>query len=242
MRAHPLSEGQAPSVDVRGDHLRRAGGPCDPHCEAADGSAPHHEHGAARNVRGEHRVKRVAHRIHDRSHGRRDAVERQHVGRGHHDVVGEGAVPIDADDARVATDMAVAGAALQTVPAHDVPLGGHELTSLEFGHPVAQGDDLPSELVAHDDGRRDPALRPGVPVGDVQVRAADTGVAHRDQHFPRTDGRLRYGDDFQARGPCWFDDRLHGVETLEQRDDGRGTRQNSEREQPPSVWSTAAVI
>ena len=41
--------------------------------------------------------------------------------------------------------------------------------------------DAPHELVAHDQGHRDRLLRPGVPVVDVQIGAADAGLQDADQ-------------------------------------------------------------
>src|SRR5207302_761997 len=45
---------------------------------------------------------------------------------------------------------------------------------------IARRHDLPGEFVTHHQRRLDAALRPRVPVGDVDVRAAHPGVPHRD--------------------------------------------------------------
>src|SRR5439155_2587237 len=92
--------------------------------------------------------------------GRGNAVERQHVGCGHDDVLGERPVAVHADDAGVLADVAVAGAALQAVAAHDVTFGRHELAGLEARHAVADRHDLARELVPHDHGWTDAAFRP----------------------------------------------------------------------------------
>src|SRR5205807_3493321 len=105
-------------------------------------------------------------------------VERQHVGGGHGDVLGERAVAVHADDAGVLADVAVAGAALETVSAHYMPLGGDELPGLELRHAAAHRHDLPGELVPDHQGWPEAAFRPRIPVGDVQVGAADAGVPH----------------------------------------------------------------
>src|SRR5207245_8025131 len=138
---------------------------------------PDDEDGAGGNVRGQHRMERVAHRVHDGADRGRDAVERQNVGGGHGDILGERPVAVHADDARVLADVAVAGATLQAVPAHDVPFGGHELTGLQLGDAVAHAHDLAGELVAHDHRRMEPPLGPRIPVRDVQVGAAHPAVA-----------------------------------------------------------------
>ena len=109
--------------------------------------------------------------------------------------------------------MAVPGAALEAVAAHDVALGGHELADLELGDPRAQGDDLAGELMADDDGRPHASLRPGVPVGDVQVGAADARVAHADQHLAGAGRWFGNRRDGQTGGRALLDDCLHrGVE------------------------------
>src|SRR5881275_1388808 len=200
----------APSPPVSSTTVRTTSScAADPHREAADRPAPDDEHGAARNIGGQHRVERVAHRIHDGPDGGRDAVEGQDVRGGHRDVFGERPVQVHADDARVAADVAVSGAALHAVPAHDVTLGGDELPALELGDAVAHRDDLARELVTDHQRRLKAALRPRIPIGDVQVSAAHTGVADRDEHFARSGGRLGDGRDFQTGGALLLDDRLH---------------------------------
>src|SRR5205807_5627094 len=124
---------------------------------------PDHEDDATGDVRRQYGMKRVAHRIHDGSDLGGNALQRQHVGGGHDDVLGEGAVPIHPDDPGVAADVAVAGAALEAVPAHDVSLGGHQLADFQLRDVVAHLHDFARELVAHHHRRLDPALRPGVP-------------------------------------------------------------------------------
>src|SRR2546425_6764208 len=44
-------------------------------------------------------------RSHDGPDGGRDAVQGQHIGRGHRDVLGERSIAVHADDAGVATDV-----------------------------------------------------------------------------------------------------------------------------------------
>src|SRR5207245_11702998 len=163
--------------------------PCSPlratHADlsAACRAAPDHEHVAAGDVRAQIRMKGVAHGVHDGPDLRRDAVEGQHVGGGHHDELGEGAVAVHSDDAGISANVAVAGAALQAVAAHDVALGGHQLTDLELGDTLAQGDDLPGELVPYHDRGVHAALRPGIPIGDGEAGAAHARMPHRAEFF-----------------------------------------------------------
>src|SRR3989449_9409937 len=73
----------------------------------------------------EHCVEGIAHGVHDGADRGRNTVQRQHVGGGHGDVLGERPVAIHADDAGVLADVAVPGTALEAVSAHDMALGGH---------------------------------------------------------------------------------------------------------------------
>src|SRR5262249_39621308 len=136
----------------------------------------------------------------------------------------EGAVPVDADDARVATDVAIAGAALEAMPAHDVPLSGDLLANAQPRDAVAQSLDLSGELVTDDEWRLEAALSPMIPIGDMQIRAAHAGVPHGDQPFPRSRNRLRDGLHGQAGRAFFFDDRLHELGDWGKRDGGRVTR------------------
>ena len=135
--SHPFREGEAFGIDVRGDDLRRTGGPRNADGKAADRAAPDDQHDASRDLRGEHGVECVAHRVHDGADVRWDSVQGQHIGGGHDDEFGEGAVAVDPDDLGAAADVTVSGAALQAVPAHDVPLRGHELPGFDFRHAVS---------------------------------------------------------------------------------------------------------
>src|SRR2546429_514322 len=91
------------------------------------------------------------------------------------------------------------------------------------GHAAARRDDLPGELVTHDQRRLDPPLRPRVPVGDMDIGAAHAGVAHRDEHLTRAGRWLRHRRDLQAGGASLFYDCLHDV-----RDAGSRMRDASE--------------
>ena len=107
--------------------------------------------------------------------------------------------------------MAVAGAALQAVAADDVSLGRHELPDLELGDALSHGHDFARELVADDDRRVDASLRPAVPIGDMQIGAADPRVADRDQHLTRSRAGLGDGSDAEAGGARLLHDGLHCI-------------------------------
>ena len=131
-------------------------------------------------------------------HGVAEGIEeradlRGHLfGQGHHieggqaQIVRERALAVHADALRLRVEVEAPGAAGGGVQIDDVPFAGHPL-------PHSQGavdggadlDDLARELMPDDHRGGDRGLRPGVPVVDVHVRAADGGVAHTDQHVLR---------------------------------------------------------
>ena len=86
---------------------------------------------------------------------------------------------------RVAAQVPAAGAAVAAVAAGDVALAGDAVADREAAHFAAERDDLAAVLVADLHRHRDRALRPGVPLVDVDVGAADGRLAHADQHVVR---------------------------------------------------------
>src|SRR3954471_19525885 len=100
------------------------------------------------------------------------------VRRRHRDVLGEAPVAVDADDARVRTDVRIAGATEQAATIDDVSFGRDAITLLHIGDEIADLYDFAREFVADDEGRLAAALRPGIPFVDVYVGAADTSAAN----------------------------------------------------------------
>src|SRR5262249_59816711 len=113
-------------------------------------------------------------RVEDGLHVARDVrVVDPDVGHRHGDVFGECAGALHADALRVLAQVAAAGQAVAAVAADDVPLGADDLAGVEVLDVGTDLDDAADELVADDQRHRDGALRPGVPLPDVQVGAAD---------------------------------------------------------------------
>src|SRR5690606_38937671 len=139
-------------------------------------------------------VHRVADRVHDRPDVGRDPVKLHHVGGWHRDIIGERAVTIDTDDLGADTEVRIAGAAWNAVAADDVTLRGNHVTSckkpvcLRLGSEV---DNLSGELVADNPRGSHPTCSPGIPLPDVQVGAAHSGVVYTDQQIARTHRRCR---------------------------------------------------
>src|SRR5581483_12255303 len=113
-------------------------------------------------------------------------------GLGDGDVAGEGAVAIDAEDARALAHVRVARPALEAHPAGDVALSGDVVADGDVADELPAVDDRAGELVPERERRLDPALRPLVPAVDVQVGAADARGLDLDEHLVR--GRSRHRD------------------------------------------------
>jgi hypothetical protein len=210
VRTHLPGERESRVVHVRGDDARRAGGLADPDGENADRAASGDEHRCAGDLGREHRVKRVAHRIVNAADVERDrVVEVPHVRRRHGDVLGEAAVAIDADDARVGADVRIARAAEQAAAVDDVPFGGHAIAGVHVGDEPSDLDDFAGELVADDDRRLHAALCPRIPVVNVHVGAAHAGAPHPNEHFVFSDCRLGNVAEFEPRSRRWFHQRFH---------------------------------
>ena len=104
---------------------------------------------------------------------------------------GEGAGAVDADALGVGAEVAPAGEAVAAVAADDVALAGDDVAFAEVVDVGSGADDPADELVADDHRDGDGLLRPGVPVVNVHVGAADAGAQHLDEAI--VDPHLRDG-------------------------------------------------
>ncbi len=82
-------------------------------------------------------------------------------------------VGVDADDLHVLADVGFAGAALQTLAAGDVHLGGNKIPFFYARDFIAERDDFPAEFVPGDERRVNTPLGPAVPLVNMEVSAAD---------------------------------------------------------------------
>ena len=155
-------------------------------------------------------MKGVPHRVVDPADVEADGVvEVPDVAGGHSDVVGEGAVPVHADDLRVRADVRVAGPAEMAAPADDVPFRRHPVTDL---HVRDEGPDAlhhAGELVADGEWRTAAPLRPRIPVVDVDVGTADAGGADVDEDFILADRRDRNIPQLESDGGACLDQCAH---------------------------------
>ena len=109
------------------------------------------------------------------------------VGHRQRQVLGERPGAVDADALGVLAQVPPAGQAVAAPAADDVPLAADDLADVEVLDVRADLDDLAHELVADHHRHRDRLLRPGVPLVDVHVGAADPGPQHLDQHVVDAD-------------------------------------------------------
>ena len=130
---------------------------------------------------------------------------------GNDDVFGERAVGVHPDDLHVLADVRLADAALQALAAGHVHLGGDEVAFLHAGDFVAHGFHRAAELVAGNQRRMNAALRPLVPLVNVQIGAADGGHLDLDQNIGGS--KFRYGNfaNFGARRGLRLNDGKHGI-------------------------------
>src|SRR5690606_33632446 len=137
-------------IDIRQNYGARAGVTRHSRRHHADRTGPGDDHILAQQVELLRRVYGVPERVQDRAdligHVVRqfDDVE----GRRHH-VLGEGAVTVHAEAARVGVEVEVTGPGRLGVQVDDVPLGRDALAHLEAAiHVLADGDDLAREFMA----------------------------------------------------------------------------------------------
>ena len=122
--------------------------------------------------------------------------------------------------------MSPAGQAVAAAAADDVPFAADEVADLEVAHVGADGGHLSDELVTDDHRHGDRLLRPGIPAVDVEIGAADPGLAHADQDVVDAGLRLRHVLEPEPLGGLRFDQRAHERVTL-QDDRGRTARRHS---------------
>jgi hypothetical protein len=140
---------------------------------------------------------------------------------GQRDELGERARALNAEADRVRAELTAPRHAVTAAPADDVALAADEAADVEAAHVRADLDDLADELVPDHQRDRNRPLRPGVPVVDVQVGAADPGLVHPDQDV--VDPDLRRRDVLERQACCCLrlDQCLHGATLGENRRDRR---------------------
>ncbi len=121
------------------------------------------------------------------------------VGHRHGDVVGERAGPIHAHALGVRAEMAAASETIAAAAAHHVSFAADDVAGVKVVDVRSGGDDFADEFVADHQRNRDRALRPGVPVVDVQVSSTNTYTSYANQHVVDTDDGVRNFFEPQSR-------------------------------------------
>ena len=141
---------------------------------------------------------------------------------------------INTDALSVRTKMPPPGEAIATMPAGDVTLGNDEIAAGEPFYMLADAIDDTDKLMPDDHRHRNCFLRPGIPVVDVHVRAADGRFQNADQHIVPAD--FWNGNLFEPQtrlGPC-FDNRFHRrLHDNKTRRSGKGRKDFCERRGSP---------
>ncbi len=142
----------------------------------------------------------VAERIEDRGDVQIDAfLVTPEVGHRHRDVIGERARPVHADALGVRAQMPPPGQAIAAAAADHVAFAAHQIARVEIADVGAHLHDLADKLVADRHRHRNGALRPLVPIVDMNIGAADAGALYADQDIVDADRRLGNLFEPQAR-------------------------------------------
>src|SRR5579884_2401678 len=125
------------------------------------------------------------------------------------DILGKSARPIDADAARVLTQMPPPRQAIATQTANNMALAADELAAVEVGNVGADLSDFADELMADDHRDWNGFARPVVPFPDVDIGAANAGAPDTDKHVVDADFRPRHILEPQSRFRFALDEGLH---------------------------------
>ncbi len=105
--------------------------------------------------------------------------------------------------------MAPSGQAIAASAAHDVAFAADQVAGMEIVDVGSDLHDFADELVADGHGYGNGALRPLIPVVDVQIGPADTGAKDAHQYVVDPDARLRNFFEPEARLAFTLDERFH---------------------------------
>src|SRR6266850_574242 len=212
IRFHLFCEPGAMLIGFEREDLRCSDGARDGDGEESNRTAADDRDRAGGDLAGENGVDGVAERIEQRGvvgwDGRIDLPD---VRFGDAHVLGEGAVFVDTNDLYIGADVSFADAALITLAAGDVHLGGDEVAFLDGGDFVADGDDIAAELMPGYERRLDARGGPLVPVIYMEVGAADAGDLHLHQNVARAVARDGDFADLRACLRLRLDYRHHGL-------------------------------
>ena len=210
IHTHLPGQIQAVIVDIGDDDAAGAGMLADRGGNDADGTGTGDQHILADE--GEHQcgVGGVAEGIKEGHHILvQILINEDHIGFGDAQIFGKGTVPIHTHGHGVLAPLDVAVVAVAAAVAGDVTLARDPLTDLQTGDTFTQGSNLTHIFVANGHRGLDMLHRPGIPVVDMDIGAADGGFMNLDQYL--TGAGCRHGNlpQFQAGAGLRFDNRIH---------------------------------
>jgi hypothetical protein len=184
----------------------------------ADGAGAGDQNVFAEHVEGEGGVNGIAEWVEDGGDFTIDVrLVMPDIRHGDRDKFGECAGAIDADSPGVSAKMAASGETVAAASAHDVAFGTDDVAGVEVLHVRADLDDFTDELMADSHGDGNGLLRPGVPLVDVQVGAADAGLVDANEDVVDGDGRDGHVLQPQARFLLRLHECFHGLHALASR-------------------------
>lgn len=207
---HFFGEFQSPGIHIGDDDVACPSVLSDGCGHAADRSGSGDQNVFTEQVEGQSRVDGVAEWVKNAGHVEVDPRGvMPDVGLWDRDVLGEGARAVHADALRIRAQVPTTGKAVAAVAADNVPFATDDFAGVEVVNVRTDPDDLPDEFMANDHRHRDCLLCPFVPVVNVDIGTADTGLVHPDEDIVDPDGRL--GDILhpQADFAMLFDEGFH---------------------------------
>src|SRR5579875_2930606 len=117
------------------------------------------------------------------------------VGHGQDDVFGEGPVAVYADAFGMSAEVTPAGEAVAAVSTDDVTLAADSVARPEVRDIGADFNNFADEFVSDNQGNGDGALRPRVPLVDVEVGTAN--ACGEDANFDVVGANFRLGNLFE---------------------------------------------
>ena len=106
---------------------------------------------------------------------------------------------VDAHPGGVFAEMAAPSQAVAASSADHMAFAADNIADMKADGVGTALDNAADKLMPHHHRHRDGLLRPGVPIVNMQVGAADSGAQHLDQHL--VDGDDRYRGVFQPQAP-----------------------------------------
>jgi hypothetical protein len=149
------------------------------------------EHVFSEHRKRKRRMNGITERIEDCSHLLIDLrVVPPDIRHGQRDELSEGPWAVDANALRVGAEMPSPCKAVSATTADDMAFTAHDIARMEVVYIRADFHDLPDKFVTDGHRDRDGLLCPLVPLVNVDIRSADTGMPNTDQYIIDADKRL----------------------------------------------------